>query len=309
MLPNTNFTEQFSIRLKRILFATNFTETSAAALPYAAAFARRFHAEICATHVIPREEYAHLERERLDETLSRLKQAARERIERLLAESRFNDVRFRIILDHGDVMEAISKVVESEHVDLIVAGSHGRHGPQKLIFPAVEESIARAAACPVLLVGPHVVIEPAAETHIERILHPCDFRAYSGPGLKYSYALAHAYGADLYLLHITENAWDEPLATRVTPEAFLRTRLLEHEMPSHPPGIRLHFQVEFGPPESLILEAADAHDPQLIVMGVPGTSHPELWAHFPGSLVYDVASHALCPVLAVHHPTATDEKK
>jgi nucleotide-binding universal stress UspA family protein len=308
MPPITSLTEEFPIRMKRILFATNFTETSAAALPYAAAFARRFNAEICATHIIPHEEYAHLEPAQRDETVSRMKQTARKRIKRLLAQSRFNDIRFRIILDHGDVMETISKVVESEQIDLIVAGSHGRHGPQKLVFPAVDESIARMAECPVLLVGPHVVLEPAAETDIQRILHPCDFRTYSGAGLKYSYALAQAYGADLYLLHITENAWDEPLSTRVTPEAFFHMRLAENELPSHPTGIGLHFQVEFGPPESLILEAAETHAPQLIVMGVPSTNHPELWAHFPGPLVYDIASHALCPVLAVRHPVRQEGK-
>jgi nucleotide-binding universal stress UspA family protein len=44
------------IRLQRILFATDFSPTSAMALPYAAAIARRFRASIYVAHVIPAEE-------------------------------------------------------------------------------------------------------------------------------------------------------------------------------------------------------------------------------------------------------------
>ncbi len=295
----TDVVDQFSIRLKRILFATDFSETSAAALPYAAAFARRFGAEICVTHIIPTEEYAHIEPEQLDDALQKMKQAAKKRIERLLAESHFSQIPFRIFLDHGDIIEAISALVEREEIDLIVAGSHGRHGLQKLFAPAVDESLARIAACPALLVGPNVEVKPETEAQIQSILHPSDLKAYSRSALEYAYALSQAYGAAFHLLHIAEDAWQEPLSTRMTPEAFCRMRLLENELPAHAAGIGMHFHVEFGSPESLILEAAEKYHPQIIVMGVPGTAHPELSSHLPGPLVYNIASHALCPVLAV----------
>jgi nucleotide-binding universal stress UspA family protein len=38
--------EHLPIRIQRILFATDFSPTAAMALPYAAAIARRFNAEI-----------------------------------------------------------------------------------------------------------------------------------------------------------------------------------------------------------------------------------------------------------------------
>jgi nucleotide-binding universal stress UspA family protein len=297
--PVNAFTDCFSIRLKRILYATNFTQTSAAALPYAAAFARRFGAEICATHIVSAAEYGVIEPGAPDVALQEMNQAAQTQIERLLAASSFRHIPFRIVLDRGDVLERISAVVDREQIDLIVTASGGRHGFKKLFAPAVDESIARMAACPVLLVGPEVGIEPQAEAHIRCILHPSELQTYSGPALEYAYALAQAYGASLHILHIAEDAWQEPLSTRMAPEAFIRMRLLEIALPAGAAGVEIHFYVEFGPPEELILEAAEKHEAQLIVMGAPATAHPGLSSRLPGPLVYNIASHAFCPVLAV----------
>jgi Universal stress protein family len=50
--------EPISIRLRNILFATDFSKTSDIALPYAAAFARHFNSTIYVVHVISPEEGA-----------------------------------------------------------------------------------------------------------------------------------------------------------------------------------------------------------------------------------------------------------
>jgi nucleotide-binding universal stress UspA family protein len=83
------------------------------------------------------------------------------------------------------------------------------------------------------------------------------------------------------------------------PESFFRLRLLEKHWPLGEEGIEPKFLVQFGPAETLILEAAEQHGIQLLVLSVPGTGHPDLAAHLPGHLAYNVVSHALCPVFAV----------
>lgn len=290
-----------AIRIKRILFATNFTETSAAALPYAAAFARVFGAEIWALHVIPPERYAHLAQLRLETALREMKQEAAGRIHTLLAASRFSDVPFRVAIEHGEILQTVAAFAVREDADLIVAGSHGRHGIQKLISAAFDEEIAGAAIRPVLLVGPEVSIDPEAETHIRRILHATNFEPKSWPALGYAYALAETFPAELYLMHVAENVWREPLSTRMTAEAFCRMRMMESGLPEHALALEPHFLVDFGPRESLILSSAEQRDVQLIVMGLPALAHPELAAHLPGPLAYDIASHARCPVLVVRN--------
>ena len=294
------------IRMQRILFATNFTEASAAALPYAAALARAFAAEICVLHVIPAERYEHLRQDHLEDALREMKQEAASRIRGLLSESRFSDIPFRVTIDHGEVLTVVAAFAVREDADLIVAGSHGRHGIQKLISPAVDEEIACAASRPVLLIGPEVSIEPEAETHIHGILHATNFEPKSMPALQYAYALAETFAAELYLMHVAENVWREPLSTRMTAEAFCRMRMLEKGLPEHTPALEPHFIVDFGPRETLILEAAEQQDVQLIVMGLPAIAHPELSSHLPGPLAYDIASRARCPVLVVRNAPAAE---
>lgn len=292
--------EHHPVRLQRILFATDFSATAAMALPYAAAVARRFNAEISVTHVIPPDEYRDIPPSQRDATLDKMKLSAEERINTLLKSSHFSEVSFRVLLEHGDILEVISTLVAKHSIDLIVAGSHGRHGIHKMFSAPVDEEIAQSARCPAMLIGPQAEIDPEANLDLKRILYATDFAAESGPALDYAYALANAYDADLYIFHVAENIWQEPLSTRMSPEEFCRMRLLENGLPQNEQGVEPKYLVDFGPAESLILEAAQKRDVQLIVVSVPASQHPHLSSHLTGPMAYNLASHARCPVLGVH---------
>lgn len=87
-------------------------------------------------------------------------------------------------------------------------------------------------------------------------------------------------------------------------DAFIRLRLPEKGWPPREEGIEPEFLVEFGSPEVRTLEVADQRGAQLIVLNVYGTTHPDLSAHLPGPLAYDIVSHARCPVLVVRGAAA-----
>ena len=57
-----------------------------------------------------------------------------------------------LIVEPGDAREAILKLAETLHADLIVMGSHGRSGLSRLVLGSVAESVVRRAPCPVLIV-------------------------------------------------------------------------------------------------------------------------------------------------------------
>jgi nucleotide-binding universal stress UspA family protein len=121
-----------------------------------------------------------------------------------------------------------------------------------------------------------------------------------------AYTLATAYGARLYFFHVADDAWNEPLSTRMPGDASFRRRLLEKDWPPREEGIEPEFLVEFGSPEVRTLEVADQRGAQLIVLNVHGTTHPDLSADLPGPLAYDIVSHARCPVLVVRGAAAPD---
>jgi nucleotide-binding universal stress UspA family protein len=248
--------ENIPIRFDKILLTTDFSPISEKALPYAAAIARHFAAAIYVAHVIPAEDYAHIAASERDVALHQMKQQAERRIMSILATSHFRGIPHKIILEHGDVMDVLSRLVEAEGIDLIVTGTHGKHGLQKLLSGSIAEEIFRLASIRVLAVGPEVVIDPHAELRIERILYACDFSPDSSRAMRYAYVLAREYGARLFFLHVVEDAWREPFATRVSADTFCRVQLHEKGFSNIEVGVPPEFLVEFGSAEELTLEVA-----------------------------------------------------
>jgi nucleotide-binding universal stress UspA family protein len=52
----------------------------------------------------------------------------------------------------GDAVDQIVRAARRERSDLIVVGTHGRHGLPKFILGSVAERVVRLAPCPVLTV-------------------------------------------------------------------------------------------------------------------------------------------------------------
>jgi nucleotide-binding universal stress UspA family protein len=291
--------ENAPIRFNRVLLTTDFSSISEKALPYAAAIARHFGATLHVVHVIATEDYAHIPANEHTQALARMKQQAERQITAILATSHFQGIPHKIVLDHGDVLAVLSRIVEEQDIDLIVTGTHGKHGLEKLLSGSMAGEIFRLASVPVLAIGPEVEIDPHSEVRVERILYATDFSPESRRAMRYAYALATEYSAHLYFLHVVEDVWQEPISTRVSADSFCRVQFHEKGLSDIAEGIQPEFLVEFGMAEQLTLEVARNREIQLLVLSVPGTAHPVLSAHLPGPIAYNIVSHARCPVLGV----------
>ena len=73
----------------------------------------------------------------------------------------------------------------------------------------------------------------------------------------YAYALAKAYRAHLYFLHVVEDVFREPASTRMPAEAYIYLQLQEKGFPEPEAGVQPEFLVEFGLAEALVLEVAE----------------------------------------------------
>ena len=133
---------------KTILFATDFSDTADAALAEAAAVAREHGAKLLILHVQgPLVAYAmtgpcymvpETESDRLKEALSRIVPPG----QGLVCEH---------LLVMGDPASEIVRIARDEQTDMIVMGSHGRRGLNRLLLGSVAETVLRHAPCPVLI--------------------------------------------------------------------------------------------------------------------------------------------------------------
>ena len=81
-------------------------------------------------------------------------QAMAEDLEQLTNQLRRRGIQARAILSRRPVADALETLVQQEKPSLLVTGTHGAHGLERLILGSTAEAILRKVSCPVLTVGP-----------------------------------------------------------------------------------------------------------------------------------------------------------
>ena len=154
------------IALKRILAPTDFSNTSAAAMRYAVAFARAFQAKLHVLHVEPRHDLELLVEQQLavervmaaqTGTPATLRNVARELLAKVLTPEEERDARAEFVLrasGRGGVYMEIVRYAKEREIDLIVMGTHGHGFAAHMLMGNVAEKVVRRAPCPVLTVRP-----------------------------------------------------------------------------------------------------------------------------------------------------------
>ena len=201
----------------------------------------------------------------------------------------------------GDVVSEILRVARERHAGLLVVGTHGLRGLDRLVLGSVTERLLRKTACPMLVV-PSAAVDPAATRHPAAIVCGVDRAEASHLALAHASAIARLHGARLVLIHVFEDfaAEDPRFAHHFNTEACWREAQ---------PGIRAAYdamvpgecretcEVEVitrrGRPFRVILEVATSWSADLIVIGAAGWNPPY------GSTAAHVLREAKCPVLVV----------
>ena len=79
---------------------------------------------------------------------------ARERMQTLA--SHLETIPCHTYVREGEVWESLSELIRTREIDLLVVGTRGRTGVEKLVLGSKAEEILRQATCPVLTVGPQI---------------------------------------------------------------------------------------------------------------------------------------------------------
>ena len=140
------------MNIDTIIYATDFSECSDAALQYATAFATAEKARLLIVHVddetpglvVGDVGYGYFPQ------IDRIAQEQLEKLERVKPPS--ERVQYEHHFLRGTVADEIIKYSQEQQADLIVVGTHGASGIGERLLGSVAEKIVRVAPCPVLTV-------------------------------------------------------------------------------------------------------------------------------------------------------------
>jgi len=142
------------MEIKKVLFATDFSEGAKNALPYACDIATRWEAKLYLVHVIydMTKTAWYVPHSSLEDVYADLEQSARKELDKTFIDEmrKYKDIEHIIL--KGTPYEEIVKFAETNNVDLIVLATHGRTGLDRLLFGSTAEQVVRYAPCPVLSV-------------------------------------------------------------------------------------------------------------------------------------------------------------
>jgi nucleotide-binding universal stress UspA family protein len=285
------------VDISNIVVATDFSPASERALSYALAIARRYDSHVYVAHAIRPDLYTLTPPEAAHGMIDLVRQAAEQEMAALLISGRLREVPHQAVIEEGDVWNVISGIASRYDADLLVLGTHGRTGFEKMFLGSVAERVFRLSELPVLTVGPGVAKQAPAEVELKHIVYATDFTTNSRTALPYALSLAQEHQASLTLLHVVENTED------LSPETVnhLREFFTERLAGMLPPGSDLwcypEFVVSFGASVDRILEACQSVEADLLVLGIRGGGAAV--GHLPHANAYRIVCQAACPVLTV----------
>jgi nucleotide-binding universal stress UspA family protein len=212
------------------------------------------------------------------------------------------DIDYDYVLQSGEPAKLIRDVEQARDVDLIVLGTHGRKGMERLFAGSVAEGIIRSAKCPVLTVRHHKrsrLFEYHAGS--PRILVPTDFSPQSHAALAFASSIRPILKANITVLHVDESP---VMSTARSPKENSKTmeqhaNLLEQlkRVQSTDPGIGFDHVILRGRASELISQYANKQRFDFVVVGTHGRRG--IRRALLGSVAEDVVRNADCPVICV----------
>jgi len=286
------------IAINNVLFLTDFSQPSEAALPFALSIAREYGAKVYAFHVLIPAVYAYATPETAAIAIEKQEEDAVAGMQRV--NSQLAGLAHESIVERGTgVWPAIAAAIKEYAIDLIVVGTHGRTGAQKLLLGSVAEEIFRRSTVPVLTIGPHEKHGAHRGAKFHHVLFATDFSTDSLAAAPYALSMAQENEARLSLLHVMREpeVFDKKAEDVISSANF---RLHEIVPEGAESWCRPDAVVRFGKAAEQILRIAKERDADLIVLGIRG-SHgvPGASTHLERATAHRVVANAPCPVLTV----------
>jgi nucleotide-binding universal stress UspA family protein len=297
------------VEFKNVLCAIDLSDASAHTLTYAAALARWYTSQLTVLHVAPTFDAMQVRGGALGDAISIVQPMPREEALRELRQAVDGATiaadHTTLVAEAGEPVTTIVAQALSIPADLLVMGTHGRGGFDRMLLGSVTEKVLHKAPCPILTVPPHAPANAETGGTFSRILCPVDFSPSALQAFGFAVDLARQSGGTVIALHAIEWLAEDVSAharfnvqdyrQHLIDDAHSRLRALIADQPSGTCSIE--DVVETGRAHRQVLSIADTRAADLIVMGAQGRGGIGLTLF--GSTTQQVVRGATCPVLTV----------
>lgn len=198
----------------------------------------------------------------------------------------------KVVVAYAEAIDLITRVSKDDKADLIVVGSHGASGLERLVLGSVAEAVMHHATCPVLVVGPSCKPE---QHPFRSVLFATDLKTTGLRGAQYAAGLAERFHAKLTFLHVMTQDFErhgerELVKDRIRQEL---AQLLPSDMEQY---CKTKILLDYGKPAETIVSVAKTECASMIVVGLRDRA---LADHAAWSTLSNVIREATCPVLGV----------
>jgi nucleotide-binding universal stress UspA family protein len=280
-VPSTTFSE--------VLLASDFSEESDRALTYAKSIVRGSGGELLLVHVAQLAPVLALPEGVWVDDSTRIR-AEEQETKEAAAALRTEGLRVKALCPFGSVGQRVAQTAEIHHVDLVIMGTHGRRGLNRLIFGSYVEETAGFLETPLLIVGPRAPLAAQAAWKPSRILCSISFSAGDARLVAFAYLLAAKYQASFEIVWITadlKGRTDSPWAEL---KESVR-KLLSNE--DNRNELSLHIVPLPEPKAKSLTEAVITRNADLLVISGANREWPILYNETLQELLADVP----CPIL------------
>jgi nucleotide-binding universal stress UspA family protein len=146
------------VEINKILFPIDLTENSSKILPYVLSVSEKYDSSIYLLHVVHdllKWGHSYVPHTSMDNFLKEAIAGAEKAMDRVCDEQLQSCPNFQRRIVSGDPVAEILKTIESEGIDMVIMGTHGRKGLEHVIFGSVAENVVKKSPVPVLTINPH----------------------------------------------------------------------------------------------------------------------------------------------------------
>jgi nucleotide-binding universal stress UspA family protein len=293
-----------------MLCPVDFFKPSKLAFEYALKLAANYEAAVHALHVVaPVIPAAYGAPFSVADLTADLEKESRRLLKKLQLDAAKSGVRVSVDVRVGDIDIEIRRAIDKDKADLVVMGTHGRRGFEKLVMGSVTERMLRHCPVPLITVGPGRK-GVAAPPNIRRILVTTDFSEGTRDAMAYALSIAQECQSKVTLLHVVHDIaadirgkYHDPLLRGI--EAELKNLVPEQVLD----WCEVETRIETGLPYEFIPKFLKSEKFDLLVMNIHGKNMLE--RALLGSTAERTvrAAAEICPVLLIPPLAKTKSKK